>query len=274
MPGTSQSTPEHRDGNTSRDDHPDPATNASLPDRTLLFTLAYEMLSSTAPRLPKPLLTAPDAAEGDALADTFSIALLPALETLTPTERAVFVLREVFDLAYDEIADTVGKSPAAIRQIAHRAREHVAARRPRGLGSRAETGDAIKAFHQAAESGDLHTLLAILAPDVIFLADGGGVEQAVLSPVVGADRVARVLTAVLARVDAASMQLTQINGYPALILRRNGEIDTVIGARIDDGLITGLYAVRTPHAVATGAKDPHCTGRSSSSNGPRNRHLG
>jgi Sigma-70, region 4 len=190
-------------------------------------------------------------AEDVELADSVSMAMLLVLETLTPTERAVFVLREVFDVAYDEIAETVGKSPAAVRQIAHRARAHVAARRPRGLVSPAETRGALEAFQWAAETGDLQRLLDILAPDVVFLGDGGGVVQAVQAPVVGARRVARLLSLGLSRIAAAaSLQPAQVNGYPALILRLNGEIDTVIAVRIDDGLITGLYAVRNPEKLS------------------------
>jgi hypothetical protein len=177
--------------------------------------------------------------------------MLLVLETLTPAERAVFVLREVFDLAYDEIAEAVGKTPAAARQIAHRAREHVAARRPRGVVSPAETRAALEAFQRAAETGDLQGLLDILAPDVVALSDGGGVKQAMPRPVVGAGRVARLLTAGLGKVAAGGeLQPAQVNGYPALILRHNGEIDTVIAVRIVDGLITGLYAVRNPEKLS------------------------
>ena len=118
----------------------------------------------------------------------------------------MFVLREVFDLGYDEIADAVGKSPAAVRQIAHRARAHVAARRPRGTVSPAETRDALDAFQRAVETGDLQGLLDILAPDVVLLGDGGGVKQAVLRPVVGADKVARLLVGGLARITALSLR--------------------------------------------------------------------
>jgi hypothetical protein len=161
------------------------------------------------------------------------------------------VLREVFDLGYDEIAEAVDKSPAAVRQIAHRARAHVAARRPRGVVSVAETRAALEAFQRAVETGDLQHLLDILAPDVVFLGDGGGVKQAVLRPVVGADKVARVLATGLARIAATvSLQPAQVNGYPALILQFNGEIDTVVALRIDDGLITGLYAVRNPEKLS------------------------
>jgi RNA polymerase sigma-70 factor (ECF subfamily) len=159
----------------------------------------------------------------------------------------VFVLREVFDLGYDEIAEAVDKSPAAVRQIAHRARAHVAARRPRGVVSAAATRDALEAFQRAADTGDLQSLLDILAPDVVFLGDGGGVKQAVPRPIVGAEQVARLLAKGMARIaGTASVEPAQVNGYPALILRFDGEIDTVIAVRIDDGLITGLYAVRNP----------------------------
>ena len=203
--------------------------------------------SYVGPWLPEPLLTAPDVAEDVELAESVSMAMLLVLETLTPTERAVFVLREVFDLAYDEIAGAVGKSPATVRQIAHRARAHVAARRPHAVVSPAQTRDALEAFRRAVETGDLQSLLDILAPDVVFLGDGGGVAQAALAPVAGADTVARILGRIAA---AASLQPAQVNGYPALIIRLNGEIDTVIAVRIDDGLITGLYAVRNPEKLS------------------------
>jgi RNA polymerase sigma-70 factor (ECF subfamily) len=201
--------------------------------------------------LPEPLLTAPDVAEDVALADSVSMAMLLVLETLAPTERAVFVLREVFAVEYDEIAAAVDKSPAAVRQIAHRARAHVAARRPRGVVSAAETRAALAAFQRAVETGDLQQLLDMLAPDVVALGDGGGVKQAVLRPIVGADKVARLVAAGLGRIAATlSLQPAQVNGYPALILQLNGEIDTVLALRIDDGLITGLYAVRNPEKLS------------------------
>ena len=217
---------------------------------TRLRTLGRRKESYVGPWLPEPLLTAPDVAEDVELADSVSMAMLLVLETLTPTERAVFVLREVFDLGYDEIAEAVDKSPAAVRQIAHRARAHVAARRPRGVVSPAETRDALDAFQRAVETGDLQRLLDILAPDVVLLGDGGGVKQAALPPVVGADKVAGLLAAGLGQVAAASLQPAQVNGYPALILRLDGEVDTVIAVRIDDGLITGLYAVRNPEKLS------------------------
>nr|WP_319959110.1 RNA polymerase sigma-70 factor [Micromonospora yasonensis] len=216
-----------------------------------LRTLRRRKESYVGPWLPEPLLTTPDVAEDVELADSVSMAMLLVLETLAPTERAVFVLREVFDVDYDEIAEAVDKSTAAVRQIAHRARVHVAARRPRGVASAAETRDALDAFQRAVETGDLQHLLDVLAPDVVFLGDGGGVVQAVPKPVVGADKVARLLTAGRNKIAAVvSLQPAHVNAYPALILRLDGEIDTVIAVRIDDGLVTGLYAVRNPEKLS------------------------
>jgi RNA polymerase sigma-70 factor (TIGR02957 family) len=212
-----------------------------------LRTLGRRKESYIGSWLPEPLLTAPDVAEDVELADSVSMAMLLVLETLTPAERAVFVLREVFDLAYDEIAEAMDKSPAAVRQIAHRARAHVAARRPHAVVPPAQTRAALEAFQRAIETGDLQRLLDILAPDVVFLGDGGGVVPAALAPVAGADTVAHILGRVAA---AASLQPAQVNGYPALIIRLNGEIDTVIAVRINDGLITGLYAVRNPEKLS------------------------
>ncbi|MEV4246822.1 RNA polymerase sigma-70 factor [Streptosporangium canum] len=211
-----------------------------------LRTLGRRKESYVGPWLPEPLLTTPDVAEDVELAESVSMAMLLVLETLQPTERAVFVLREVFDLAYDEIAEAVDKSPAAVRQIAHRARAHVAARRPRGVVSPAEARGVLEAFQRAVETGDLQRLLDILAPDVVLLGDGGGVVQAALAPVVGAGSVADVL----GRFAMASLQPAQVNGHPALIRRLNGEIDTVMAVRIDDGRITGLYAVRNPEKLS------------------------
>ena len=216
-----------------------------------LRTLGRRKESYVGPWLPEPLLTAPDVAEDVELADSVSMAMLLVLETLGPTQRAVFVLREVFGLDYDEIATAIGKSPAAVRQIAHRARAHVTTRRPRGVVSPAQARAALQAFQRAAETGDLQSLLDILAPDVVALSDGGGKVQAVPTPVVGADKVARLLTAGLPRIAAAAtLEPAQVNGYPALIVRVDGQVDTVIAVRIDDGLISGLYAVRNPEKLA------------------------
>jgi RNA polymerase sigma-70 factor (ECF subfamily) len=216
-----------------------------------LRTLGRRKESYVGPWLPEPLLTTPDVAEDVALADSVSMAMLLVMETLTPTERAVFLLREVFALEYDEIAEAVDKSPAAVRQIAHRARSHVAARRPRGVVSADETRDALGAFQRAVETGDLQSLVDVLAPDVVLLSDGGGVKQALVQPISGARRVARLLGRGLPRiVGEVSVEPVQINGGPALIIRIDGEIDNVVAVRIDDGLVTGLYIVRNPEKLS------------------------
>ncbi|HZX05606.1 RNA polymerase sigma-70 factor [Kribbella sp.] len=211
-----------------------------------LRTLGRRRESYVGPWLPEPLLTAPDVAEDVELADSVSMAMMLVLETLKPTERAVFVLREVFGLEYDEIAQAVDKKPDAVRQIAHRARSHVAARRPRGPVSADETRDALQAFQRAVTTGDLQGLVDILAPDVVFLGDGGGVVQALPRPVVGADKVARLLALAVENLTEASFEITQINGQPALLLRFTTEVDTVTVLHLENGKITGVYAVRNP----------------------------
>jgi RNA polymerase sigma-70 factor (ECF subfamily) len=216
-----------------------------------LRTLGRRKESYVGPWLPEPLLTSPDVAEDVELADSVSMAMLLVLETLTPTERAVFVLREVFEFGYDEIAQAVDKSPSAVRQITHRARAHVAARRPRGVTSANETRAALEAFQLAVQTGDLQNLLDILAPDVVALSDGGGVKQAVPRPMIGADKVARFLSARFAVVGGQErVELAQVNGHPALLMRLNGEIDSVVAVRIDDGVVTGLYVVRNPEKLS------------------------
>jgi RNA polymerase sigma-70 factor (TIGR02957 family) len=199
--------------------------------------------------LPEPLLTSPDVAADTELADSISMAMLLVLETLTPTERAVFVLRDVFGFGYDELAKAVGKSPAAVRQIEHRARAHVAARRPREIVSPAETRAAFEAFMRAVNTGDLQRLVDVLAPDVVALSDGGGVRKALSRPVVGADKVARVLLAGL-RQYPVSVEPAQLNGWPALILRTDGQVDGVVALRFGDGVVTGLYSVRNPDKLS------------------------
>ncbi|MGK5557070.1 RNA polymerase sigma-70 factor [Actinomadura kijaniata] len=216
-----------------------------------LRTLGRRKESYIGPWLPEPLLTTPDVAEDVELADHVSMAMLLVLETLTPTERAVFVLREVFDFGYDEIAQAVDKSPATVRQIAHRARAHVAARRPRETVSAADTRQAFAAFQEAVQTGDLRNLLDVLAPDVVLLSDGGGVVRAVPRPIVGADRVARLLSAGWDKVGAGiSAEPVQVNGHPALLLRRDGEITGVAALRVEDGLVTGLYFVHNPEKLS------------------------
>jgi RNA polymerase sigma-70 factor (ECF subfamily) len=199
--------------------------------------------------LPEPVLTGPDLAADVELAESVSIAMLTVLETLGPAERAVFVLREVFDTPYDEIAAVVGKSPAAVRQIAHRAREHVAARRPRVPVSTSEQQQVVDRFLAAVRGGDVEDLLAVLAPDVVLVADGGGVAAAVRRPVTGAERVAGLLGG-LARVAGVEVRSVWLNGSPGGRLDIEGELDTAVSVTVEGGRITRIYAIRNPHKLA------------------------
>ncbi|MEN0129929.1 MAG: RNA polymerase sigma-70 factor [Brevundimonas sp.] len=196
--------------------------------------------------LPEPLLTSPDVAEDAELADSVSFAMLTVLETLGPTERAVFVLREVFDTPYDEIAEAVGKSSAAVRQIAHRSREHVAARRPLRQVGRAEQAAVVERFLAAVRLGDLQGLLDVLAPDVVVVADGGGVVAAAPRPVVGAERVASFLSGLAKLTGEFESAITWLNGGVAARLSLDGELNTVMSMAIEDGRISRIYAVRNP----------------------------
>ncbi len=197
--------------------------------------------------LPEPLLTAPDVAEDVELADSVSFAMLTVLETLGPTERAVFVLREVFDLPYDEIAAAVDKSAAAVRQIGHRARQHVAARRPRVEVSRSEQQEVVARFLAAVTGGDLQALLDVLAPDVVLVADGGGVAQAVAHPVSGAKKVANLLRAFPKFGAGAQILPMVLNGaLGARIVGVDDGFDTAISLLVEDGRISRIFAVRNP----------------------------
>jgi RNA polymerase sigma-70 factor (TIGR02957 family) len=203
------------------------------------------------PWLPEPLLTAPDVAEDAELAESVSMAIMLVLETLSPTERAVFVLREVFDVGYEEIAEAVGKSPAAVRQIAYRARKHVEARRPREAVSPAETRRAVQACRRALETGDLQGLLDVLSPEVVLVNDGGGVRQAAPRPILGAEKVLRFFTGVSGRVEGRiTCEEGVVNGAPALMVHLDGELDGVVALRVEqEEGITGIYYVRNPHKL-------------------------
>ncbi|CAL9541651.1 ECF RNA polymerase sigma factor SigJ [Streptomyces sp. enrichment culture] len=203
------------------------------------------------PWLPEPLLTAPDVAEDVELAESVSMALMLVLETLSPTERAVFVLREVFDIGYDEIAAAVDRSPAAVRQIAHRARRHVDSRRPRRVVSSSEGRAALESFRRAIETGDPQALLEVLAPEVVLMSDGGGIKHAALRPVTGAERVARMFAGGIGRLEGTlTTEPTVVNGTPALLVRLDGEIDGVMAISVEDARITGLYYVRNPEKLS------------------------
>jgi RNA polymerase sigma-70 factor (TIGR02957 family) len=196
--------------------------------------------------LPEPLLTSPDVAEDIELAESVSLAMLTVLETLTPTERAVFVLREVFDLPFDEIAAATGKSVAAARQIAHRARSHVSARRPRMAVDHAEQRRAVDRFLTALKTGDLQGLMDTLAPDAVLIADGGGVVAAVRQPVVGAKKIVNLLGGFARVAPTAVVEAILLNGSPGARVLLEGTVDTVIGFAFEDGHISRVFAVRNP----------------------------
>ena len=211
-----------------------------------LRTLARRREDYVGEWLPEPLLTSPDVAEDVELAESVSIAMLTVLETLGPTERAVFVLREVFDLPYEEIAEAVGKPAGTVRQIARRAREHVAARRPRVQVSRLEQQAVTERFLAALQTGQLQELMDVMAPDVVLVADGGGVAPAALTPVHGAELVARVLArASQSEVAAATVWL---NGAPGGRIEVAGEPATV-SLVVENGLVTRVYLIRNPRKL-------------------------
>ena len=199
--------------------------------------------------LPEPLLTSPDVAEDVELAESVSIAMLTVLETLGPTERAVLVLHEVFDVPYDEIAEAVGKSGAAVRQIAHRARAHVAARRPRVAVSRSEQQQVVDRFLAAVTAGDVQGLIDVLAPDVVVVADSGGLAPAARRPVVGRERVANALSRFATFAPRVEITTPLVNGAVAARIDPGGEFDTAITFVVEDGRITRLYAMRNPHKL-------------------------
>jgi RNA polymerase sigma-70 factor (ECF subfamily) len=199
--------------------------------------------------LPEPLLTSPDVAEDVELAESVSIAMLTVLETLGPTERAVLVLHEVFDVPYDEIAEAVGKSNAAVRQIGHRAREHVAARRPRIAVSRSEQQQVVDRFLAAVTAGDMQGLMDVLAPDVLVVADSGGLAPAARRPVVGRERVASALSRFAEFAPGVQISTPLLNGAVAARIDPGGEFDTAITFVVEDGRITRMYAMRNPHKL-------------------------
>ena len=207
------------------------------------------------PWLPEPLVTAPDIADDVLLAESVSMAMMLVVESLTPDERAVFVLHEVFGFPHDEIADAVGKTPAAVRQINHRARSHVQARRPRFSRDDAVVGQAAERFMLAASTGDVQGLMDVLAPDVVLLSDGGGKVSAGLRPILGADKVARFLAGLTIKLADANptAEFAIINGRPGALVYVGGDLDTVVTIDIEDGAISRVYMVRNPDKIVRAA---------------------
>jgi RNA polymerase sigma-70 factor, ECF subfamily len=203
------------------------------------------------PWLPEPLLL--DDRDGSAdvvLAESVSMAMLVLLETLTPDERAVFVLREVFGFDYDEIAGAVDKSAATVRQVAHRARDHVQARRKRFEPiDAAQTAEITEQFMTAAATGDMDGLLSMLAPDATWTADSGGKATAARRPVVGAEKVAAVLSAIFRvgqRLPDVRIEMVNCNSAPAMVVYSGDHLEGVFLIEIIDGKITNFYAIRNP----------------------------
>lgn len=212
------------------------------------------------PWLPEPLLTAPDVADDVVLAESVSMAMMVVLETLTPDERAVFVLREVFGFTHDEIAAAVGKNTPAVRQIAHRARSHVRARRPAiGRPTSTEAGQAVlQRFFTATSTGDLQGLMDLLAPDVVLITDGGGIRQAALRPILGADKAARFLIGVMSGLGSADVRIEslRVNGDPGSVVRIDDVTDTIGSVTVVDGRIVSIHLVRNPEKLAAAAAHP------------------
>ncbi|WP_327086505.1 RNA polymerase sigma-70 factor [Nonomuraea sp. NBC_01738] len=226
------------------------ATNLSV-DRLRSATARRE--TYVGPWLPEPILTSPDVADDAELAESVSMAMLVVLETLTPLERAVFVLKEVFGYSFVEIAGVLGRSEASVRQLGHRSREHVQARRPRLRTDPAERREATRKFYAAAIGGDLNELMEILAPDVTLWTDGGGKVRQAFRPLSGAKKVAAWLAGVTKRpyegVPIADMvpEFAEVNGGPALLISVG---DRVLGVFVvdlgDDGRVNAVHAIANP----------------------------
>ncbi|MEV1170421.1 RNA polymerase sigma-70 factor [Nonomuraea sp. NPDC049784] len=221
---------------------------------TVVSRLALDQLRSarvrreayTGPWLPEPVMTSEagplDTAE---LRDTVSYATLHLMERLSPPERAVFVLREAFELPYDEIAAIVGTSVANARQMHHRASARLAQGRDRFQPSAADHAKLLTKFMDAASGGDLAALTELLHEDVVAYNDGGGKVRAALRPIFGRGKVAAFLDGLLSRYDFTDAQLIEVNGQPA-VWTRVGENRQVVLIDIRDGLITGIYGVLNP----------------------------
>jgi RNA polymerase sigma-70 factor (TIGR02957 family) len=210
------------------------------------------------PWLPEPLLTqaGPDATERAELAESVSVAMLVVLESLSPDERAVFVLREVFGFSHEEIAAALSRSAPSVRQLAHRAREHVQARRPRFDVDWDQQREVTERFLAAAAGGDFGGLMAVLAQDVTLLSDGGGKTRAALRPITGAAKVARFFVGISARpylgMEIASMTATlaEINGAPGTLVTAGTQPVAALTLAVSDGRITAIQLLTNPDKLA------------------------
>ncbi|OMC50254.1 RNA polymerase sigma-70 factor [Mycobacterium sp. IS-1264] len=208
------------------------------------------------PWLPEPLLTDDQDPSADVvLAESVSMAMLVLLETLSPDERAVFVLREVFGFDYADIAEAVGKPAPTVRQVAHRAREHVRARRKRFDTVDAHRNAEITAqFLATAANGDVDALIAMLAPDATWMADSGGKVSAARRPVVGAERVARAIAGLMRKMSklwaAVRIEMVTCNSAPAVLVYQDEHLEMVITLEIAGDKITNFYVMRNPDKLA------------------------
>ncbi|MBG0827237.1 RNA polymerase sigma factor SigJ [Planomonospora sp. ID67723] len=207
------------------------------------------------PWLPEPVVTDGGAAGGDpaervTLDESMNMAMLVVLESLSPAERTAFVLHDVFGLSFAEVGQAVGRTPAACRQLAARARKHVSARAPRFDVDAAEHRRVVAAFAEASAGRDLPALLALLDPDVVMRGDGGGIVSSARRPVLGADKVARFMLGVAERFGAADdLRHSTVNGWPGLLRFRRGELVGVLGLTVAGGRITEIDVVMNPEKL-------------------------
>lgn len=205
--------------------------------------------SYVGPWLPEPLLSEPDPAEVAATADSLSTAFLLLLETLSPVERAVFLLREVFGYGYDEIADIVGKTEPNCRQIFARARQHIDAGRPRFTASHEEHDALVQRFVAACERGTMDELVELLAENAAFYGDGGGKVAAVPEPIVGRERVVRLLTGLINRARQRNLRIRaeKVSGQAgAVVVDANDKVVNVVSFDVRDGAVSSIWSVVNP----------------------------
>jgi RNA polymerase sigma-70 factor (ECF subfamily) len=209
--------------------------------------------SYVGPWLPEPLVTraepGADPAERTTLADTISMAMLVVLESLSPAERTAFVLHEVFGLALTEVARVVGRTPAAVRQLAARARKHVQQRSPRFDADPVRQRVVADAFASACEGADLAGLLTLLDPDVVLRSDGGGVVRSARRPLFGADKVARFLVGINRRAPFR-LRPVRVNGWDGFLTYREGGLYSAIALTVGNGRITAMDIVTQPDKLA------------------------
>jgi RNA polymerase sigma-70 factor (ECF subfamily) len=230
---------------------------------TIASRLALDRLGSArarreayvGPWLPEPLLTEPAPGPEDAveLGEQVSLALLVVLETLSPVERAVFVLREVFGMPVAEVAAVLDRSEAAVRQLAHRAREHVEARRPRFDADRQAQREVTERFLAAVVGGDVQSLLAAMSPGVVLVSDGGGKVKAARRPIEGADKVARFLAAIGplgAEVPGLRVEVAEVNGAAAVVAWTDDGPFMTLQLVLLDGLVAQVLYVGNPDKLA------------------------